>query len=181
MNKLCKCGNKKDVRAIQCVKCAWPEIDIKLLENLIPKFRTFSEITNEYNKIQTTEISRLTITRRILENKFDISHFKGTRSRVFYTPNNVCTKNSIASRSTIKQVVLKHKLIPYHCSKCKNNGVWNEEILVLELDHINGIRNDNRIENLRFLCPNCHSQTDTNKGKNCKGVKKKRIKDGLVF
>ena len=42
--------------------------------------------------------------------------------------------------------------------------------LTLQLDHINGINNDNRKENLRFLCPNCHSQTDTFAGRNLKNI-----------
>ena len=42
--------------------------------------------------------------------------------------------------------------------------------LTLQLDHINGINNDNRKENLRFLCPNCHSQTNTFAGKNLKNI-----------
>jgi 5-methylcytosine-specific restriction endonuclease McrA len=44
------------------------------------------------------------------------------------------------------------------------------------LDHINGIPNDNRIENLRFLCPNCNSQTDTFAGRNTNRNKKSKIK-----
>ena len=44
------------------------------------------------------------------------------------------------------------------------NGL--DKKLSLQLDHINGINNDHRIENLRFLCPNCHSQTETYAGKN---------------
>jgi hypothetical protein len=45
---------------------------------------------------------------------------------------------------------------------------WNNKGLVLQLDHINGVHNDNRVENLRILCPNCHSQTDTFCAKNIK-------------
>jgi hypothetical protein len=41
---------------------------------------------------------------------------------------------------------------------------------VLELEHCNGVRNDHRIGNLKFLCPNCHSQTETFRGRNAKNV-----------
>ena len=51
--------------------------------------------------------------------------------------------------------------IPYCCAMCGIEAVWNGKPLMLTIDHINGQRNDNRKENLRFLCPNCHSQTPT--------------------
>jgi 5-methylcytosine-specific restriction endonuclease McrA len=47
------------------------------------------------------------------------------------------------------------------CLWCRNDNTWNGKKITLELDHINGYPNDNRYENLRFLCPNCHSQTPT--------------------
>lgn len=49
---------------------------------------------------------------------------------------------------------------PYLCSEC-GISTWRDRPLTLHLDHVNGIHNDNRLENLRFLCPNCHQQTET--------------------
>lgn len=48
----------------------------------------------------------------------------------------------------------------YRCAECGADE-WRGKRLSLHLDHVNGISNDNRLENLRFLCPNCHSQTAT--------------------
>lgn len=56
------------------------------------------------------------------------------------------------------------------CIECGIGDLWNNKPLKLELDHINGVRTDNTRENLRFLCPNCHSQTNTYKVGNVKNV-----------
>ncbi len=47
------------------------------------------------------------------------------------------------------------------CTLCGQGPEWNGKVLVLQLDHENGDCTDNRLENLRFMCPNCHSQTET--------------------
>lgn len=69
-------------------------------------------------------------------------------------------KNCKHARHTLRNHVIQNDLLSYRCAIC---GIteWNGKTISLELDHINGINNDNRLENLRFLCPNCHSQTTT--------------------
>ncbi len=69
-------------------------------------------------------------------------------------------EHSIMSRSSLKKRLLKEGVLTNQCSECKLKE-WRGEKLVMVLDHINGVNNDNRIENLRMLCPNCNSQTPT--------------------
>ena len=56
----------------------------------------------------------------------------------------------------------------YKCEECGLSDTWNNKKITLQVDHINGTNYDHRPENLRFLCPNCHSQTDTFCWKNAK-------------
>jgi 5-methylcytosine-specific restriction endonuclease McrA len=69
------------------------------------------------------------------------------------------------SRHAVRTAIIKYNIMPYLCTVCGNMGTWNNQHLALHLDHINGVNDDDRLENLRFLCPNCHSQTDTYAGK----------------
>jgi len=77
-------------------------------------------------------------------------------------------EDSTYPRKDLKKRLINDKLINYSCEICGNDGNHQGKTLSLQLDHKNGINNDNRIENLRFLCPNCHSQTSTYGGKSRK-------------
>lgn len=106
------------------------------------------------------------VKRRMDDLNLDYSIFKG-KSAVIKTGrlNNVrkediLKENCKHQRTVLRRYVIKNNLIPYKCAICGCTE-WQGKTLSLELDHINGINNDNRLENLRFLCPNCHSQTST--------------------
>lgn len=64
------------------------------------------------------------------------------------------------SRTNIKRRLLRLGLLQERCQEC-NISEWLGERLSVQIDHVNGIRTDHRLENLRMLCPNCHSQTKT--------------------
>lgn len=80
----------------------------------------------------------------------------------------VFVENSTYARHRIKKRILKANLIEYKCNICQNGPWWMGQPMVLILDHINGVSNDNRLENLRFVCSNCDSQLPTYKSKNRK-------------
>ncbi len=114
--------------------------------------------------------SRQTITRKAKELGLSIDHFRRGRNRP-YDLSQIFKKDSKVTRTCVKQAVLKHKLLTYVCI-CGLTNEWQGKHLVLELDHIDGDKFNNLLTNLRFLCANCHSQTETNKGKNKRGFKK---------
>jgi len=66
--------------------------------------------------------------------------------------------------------IRKYNLKEYRCVKCGNDGVWMGEPICLHLDHIDGNSRNNCLDNLRFLCPNCHTQTPTFGGKKLKHI-----------
>lgn len=112
-----------------------------------------------------------TIKKYIISLKLNTDHFltreemnKIARKNIIHlTKEELFSVNSV-DRKHIKKYIIKYNLIPYKCFICDLTS-WRDKILSLHLDHINGINNDNNLQNLRFLCPNCHSLTETYCGK----------------
>lgn len=72
-----------------------------------------------------------------------------------------CQNSPVLSNHTLVKRIRRQGLLPYVCAVC-GLSEWLDRPIALHLDHINGVPNDNRLpENLRFLCPNCHQQTET--------------------
>lgn len=86
----------------------------------------------------------------------------------------VLVENSNYDRGKLKKRLLQAGLLRNECYDCGQLPEWNNKPLILHIEHINGVGNDNRIDNLAMLCPNCHSQTETYGGRNT--VKAKTIK-----
>lgn len=83
--------------------------------------------------------------------------------------------DKLVAGQRIKKSLIKDGIKSDICECCDIGPVWNGKPITLELDHRNGNRMDNTLENLRIICPNCHSQTDTYKAKNSKTIKPYRV------
>lgn len=112
------------------------------------------------------------IKKMIIKYEIDISHFTGqgwNKNKV--APNRKTAEDILVvlqdgsrrpQHKLLKRAMLEYGII-YQCSKCFNNGTWLGKPITLEVDHIDGDFLNNLIDNLRFVCPNCHSQFETNK------------------
>jgi Zn finger protein HypA/HybF involved in hydrogenase expression len=109
-----------------------------------------------------------TLLRRTQEEGIDISHFQARHGKQRVPEralSEILRTGSVCKSKTLKTRLIREGLLIEECSLCSLKPTWNDKPLQLHLDHINGQHLDNRLENLRLLCPNCHSQTDTYAGR----------------
>ncbi|MGW7101057.1 HNH endonuclease signature motif containing protein [Streptomyces sp. NPDC054838] len=113
------------------------------------------------------------ISRRVKAFGIDTSHFtlpsRAGRAKRRRTPEKVLVRQDETDARRVPSNRLKHALaalgVPEQCALCGIEPTWQGYPLPLEVDHIDGDWRNNRADNLRFLCPNCHSTTDTYRGR----------------
>jgi hypothetical protein len=148
-----------------------------------PSKKEFQEIVNNSNTL--ADILRHfelhvgagnypTLKRRIKEDGIDISHItlglSNRKGRTFPKEQKPVHEYLVKGECRISGTKLKKKLftsglLKDSCAECGLGNEWNGKTISLTIDHINGDSSDNRLDNLRILCPNCHSQTETFSGR----------------
>lgn len=161
----CVCGGMKDVRSKTCMECR-PKVkatdqEIELCKQLLANSISIREVARQTGKSHTF------LTALVERESIDISHMSWFLTEETALADRSDVPYAKRRNATVKKFLLQSGCKPYVC-ECGQKPEWNGRELSLELDHINGNPLDDRIENLRFLCPNCHSQTDTWKWKNRK-------------
>jgi hypothetical protein len=140
-------------------------VHIDEFKKIVKESYSYNQVINKIGLTNGGFIN--TVKNRISKYNIDVSHFDPTRNNKIYkgkwSLDKILIKNSLykGGGKRLKEKLYKAGLKYEKCELCLQNNIWNKKKLVLQLDHINGNHNDNRIENLRILCPNCHSQTNT--------------------
>ena len=147
------------------MECYYKRVSKEELKEIVETAKSLAEVMRRLGYTANRGNSFKGLKSYLNECEIDYSRFTKDNPDNFSHPVNelkdILVKDGEYTNMTrLKKRVIAANLLPHKCSIC-GISEWNGRELVLQLDHINGDNRDNRIENLRLLCPNCHSQTET--------------------
>jgi hypothetical protein len=158
-------------------------IDIKYeennLKNIINSSKNYRECVKKLG-LTLTGNNNITLKKYINLYNINTSHFINENNfKTKIDLKNILIINSDYNRVQLKERLYKEGLKQRCCELCGQGEEWNGKKMSLILDHKNGVNNDNRIENLRIVCPNCNATLDTHCGKNRSKKNIKKIEYGF--
>lgn len=150
----------------------------KLISKYVAESFTYSDVLRRFN-LKLTGGNLRTLKKYIKDFGQSTNHFNPkahlvTKPQISKLKNeDIFCLNSKCGTETAKRRILRDNLLPYVCDECGIIDSYNKKPITLQLEHKNGNNRDHRLENLEFLCPNCHSQTLTYGAKNRESYKNK--------
>ncbi|MET9520618.1 HNH endonuclease signature motif containing protein [Streptomyces sp. NPDC002994] len=144
-------------------------ISEQALRAAVPTATSYADLMRALN-LPVSDTNHRRVRRKVAQIGLDTSHFKrrawGTvlvnaQKPIAANALVVMPEGSSRANRTRLHRALQEIGIPYRCTSCGNTGEWLGQSITLQIDHISGDWLDNRAENLRYLCPNCHALTST--------------------
>ena len=146
--------------------CVIDRFSVDELKDIVSHSYSFKEVLRKLGYKTLNGRNNDTLRKRLNRYNIDISHF-GVQKQIHRTKENVFCKNSTATQAVLRRWY-QNISDDTVCGICGQSKQWNGKLLTMILDHLNGDHHDNRIENLRWICPNCNSQLSTFAGRNSK-------------
>lgn len=134
---------------------------VEELKKIVSNCKTMPELLHTIGYISDSTKTRDTVNSRLEKYQISTEHFIQRPIGIKRSEDNIFIENSTASQATVRRWYKAGNYTEYKCSICGLEPIWQGKELTLILDHINGINNDDRLENLHWVCPNCNQQLET--------------------
>lgn len=138
----------------------------ELIEAAVKESKSYAETMRKLGITYISGGMQTYLIKRVKEFQIDTTHFTGqgwTKGKLSLNRKTakdilVYSKSNFRQKASQLRRALLESEVEYKCAECNLSGTWNGKPICLEVDHIDSDYKNNTIDNLQFLCPNCHSQ-----------------------
>lgn len=149
------------------------------LQQILNNSSSYSEVLKKLGYKSTSNANRRHLKRIIKEKNLEVNFLPKTYIKKL-SDEEIFKEDSHVSQSCVREHFLALNIVEYKCAICGQEPFWNGKPLSLTLDHINGKNHDNRLDNLRWVCPNCDRQLPTFGRRNKTELKKQKLEKNKV-